>query len=47
VVLELDTLDGGTLELTVDVRDGIKSYFKRRNPLEAPAANARGDLSES
>ena len=47
VVLELDTIDGGILALTVDVRDGIKSYFKRKNPLEAPAANARLSLSGS
>lgn len=31
-VLELDTIDGGTLRLTVDPDSGIRSFYKMKNP---------------
>lgn len=31
-ILELDTMDGGTLRLTVDPDKGIRSFYKTKNP---------------
>ena len=31
-MLELDTIDGGTLRLTVDPNSGIRSFYKMKNP---------------